>query len=70
MVAQLLNSRGDEIPRQPPLQILIDGENGFRLCAIALDHHLERLEASQRSLHGRGAHALLERLLFELREEL
>ena len=63
-------ARPHEIPRQPSLQVLVDGENGFRLGAIAFDHHLERLEAGQRSLHGGGTHAFLERLLFELRDEL
>ena len=68
--ARLLDRRPHEGPRQPALHVLIDGENGFRLRAIALDHHLERLEAGERGLHGGGAHAFLERLLFEFRDEL
>ncbi len=70
MHPRLLDRRPHEIPRQTSLQVLIDGENGFRLCAIAFDHHLERLEAGERGLHGGGTHPFLECLLFELRDEL
>ena len=38
--------------------------------AIALDHHFERLETAERGLHGGGAHALLERLLFQFGDEV
>ena len=59
----------DERPREPPRHVLIDRQDDFGLRAIALDHRRARLEAVQRAIDGRLAHAARERIRAEPLDE-
>jgi hypothetical protein len=70
MAARVFRGGADEPPCQAAFQVLIDGENGLSLRAIALDHDLERLEAGEGGLNGGRADAFFERLLLQPGEKL
>ena len=70
MRGHLLARSPDKLAGQATVNILIDGQHGLGLRAIALDHHLERCETSEGSIHRRDADAFRQRLLPRLGEEL